>query len=58
MSLVEASNSDPLKWIHASLGNIGLATIVTDSLGSVLFMNSLAESLTAWGKEKFARKEE
>ena len=48
MSLVEAANSDPLKWIHASLGNIGLATIVTDSLGRVLFMNSLAESLTAW----------
>jgi PAS domain S-box-containing protein len=41
-------------WIQAALANIGLATIVTDARGHVLFMNSVAESLTAWPQREAA----
>lgn len=37
-----------MEWIQAALTGIGAATIVTDAKGRVLFMNSVAESLTGW----------
>lgn len=38
----------PTEWIHSALAGIGTATIVTDASERVLFMNSVAESLTGW----------
>jgi PAS domain S-box-containing protein len=35
-------------WIEAALAGIGVASIVTDPAGRVLFMNPVAESLTGW----------
>jgi len=35
-------------WVQAALASIGAATIVTDALGRVLFVNPVAESLTGW----------
>ncbi|MDB5312368.1 MAG: sensor protein [Gemmataceae bacterium] len=38
----------PADWVQTALAGIGAATIVTDALGRVLFMNPVAESLTGW----------
>jgi len=35
-------------WIEAALAGVGVATMVTDPTGRVLFMNPVAESLTGW----------
>ena len=39
-------------WIQSALADIGVATIVTDARGHVLFMYPVAESLTGWRKAK------
>jgi PAS domain S-box-containing protein len=38
------------KWLSALLTSIGEAVIATDRVGTVVFMNSVAESLTGWGQ--------
>lgn len=38
----------PPDWIHDALVEIGAATIVTDADGRVLYMNTVAESMTGW----------
>ncbi|MBA4190433.1 MAG: PAS sensor protein [Planctomycetaceae bacterium] len=45
----EAEFRRPLaEWIQAAFTDIGMATILTDTHGLILAMNSVAESLTGW----------
>ena len=44
----------PAEWIASALGDIGAATIVTDSLGRVVFKDPVAESLTGWPLDEAA----
>ena len=44
----QQSPASQANWIQAALAGIGVATIVTDARGHVLFMNPVAESLTGW----------
>ncbi len=48
ISSPEQSARAPADWVQAALAGIGAATIVADARGRVLFMNSVAESLTGW----------
>jgi PAS domain S-box-containing protein len=48
MSECEESRREPADWIQPSLADIGIATIVTDARGHIVFMNSVAECLTGW----------
>jgi PAS domain S-box-containing protein len=41
-----------MEWIPAALTGIGLATVLTDAQGHVLFMDPVAESLTGWALEE------
>lgn len=45
---------NPSGWIQTALAGIGTATIVTDAQSRVLFMNSVAESLTGWPQSEAA----
>jgi PAS domain S-box-containing protein len=48
MALNEESRNIHGNWIDSALADIGVATIVTDVRGHILFMNPVAESLTGW----------
>jgi PAS domain S-box-containing protein len=48
MPAEQSSSRSPPNWIEAALAGIGVATIVTDARGHILFMNTVAESLTGW----------
>ncbi|OWK39827.1 PAS domain-containing sensor histidine kinase [Fimbriiglobus ruber] len=50
MSLDQELLHPPGEWIQAALAGIGAATIVTDALGRVRFMNSVAEFMTGWSQ--------
>ena len=39
------------EWFHTTLASIGDAVIATDTEGHVVFLNSVAESLTGWKEE-------
>ena len=45
------------KWLSTVLRSIGDAIIVTDTTGTITFMNSVAEELTAWSIEDAIGKE-
>jgi PAS domain S-box-containing protein len=47
MSQVERPFEQP-GWYHVALSSIGDAVVVTDAAGGVIFMNPVAEALTAW----------
>ena len=48
MPLEHVPTLNRANWIESALAGIGLATIVTDRGGRILFMNHVAESLTGW----------
>src|SRR5438552_4580099 len=48
----EAATRRSEKWFSTTLKSIGDAVIVTDSQGSVTFMNPVAETLTGWKQEE------
>nr|WP_238603067.1 PAS domain-containing protein [Fimbriiglobus ruber] len=50
MSLGQELLHPPGEWIQAALVGIGAAIIVTDALGRVRFMNSMAEFMTGWSQ--------
>lgn len=45
------------EWFQTTLNSIGDAVIATDKDGNVLFMNPVAESLTAWSQEEATGKD-
>jgi PAS domain S-box-containing protein len=44
----------PADWIQAALTGIGLAAVVTDAAGKVLFISPVAETLTGWTQSEAA----
>jgi PAS domain S-box-containing protein len=48
MSPADESRQRPAEWVQTALAGIGVATVVTDGRGDVLFMSPVAESLTGW----------
>jgi signal transduction histidine kinase len=50
MGTVEEPHAGPAEWIQTALTGTGIATIVTDAQGTVLFLSPVAESLTGWAR--------
>jgi PAS domain S-box-containing protein len=46
----ERPGGTPADWIPPALTGIGVATVVTDGRGDVLFLSPVAEALTGWGR--------
>ena len=44
------------EWLYTTLKSIGDAVIATDSKGNVIFLNSVAESLTGWKQSEAIKK--
>ena len=42
----------PAEWVPAALAAIGVAVIVTDGHGAILFMSPAAEALTGWSRNE------
>ena len=54
MTPTQQSPGSQGNWIESALAGIGVATIVTDARGHILFMNMVAESLTGWAQGEAA----
>ncbi len=44
--------SQPQEWLYATLAGMGDAVILTDTTGSVTFLNPVAQSLTGWTRDE------
>ena len=49
-----ASLHQQREWLGVTLSSIGDAVIITDTLGNITFLNSVAQRLTAWTQEEAA----
>jgi PAS domain S-box-containing protein len=54
MSPADESRQRPAEWVQTALAGIGVATVVTDGRGDVLFMSPVAETLTGWSQDEAA----
>jgi PAS domain S-box-containing protein len=53
----EAAICEQRKWLQITLSSIGDAVIVTNALGSVRFLNPVAEALTGWAQAEVEGKQ-
>lgn len=49
--IFEKNIEDSRNWLYTTLTSIADAVIVTDNLGSIMFINAVAQQLTGWDQE-------